>query len=103
MYNTGLTVKSCEVVVATAFQSHFIKEVSRSQMDGAIKILMSKEDRKELKGVEKAKLLPPLAQALIKKGIVEVDEGADMGNLSRVDVKKWGYFKLYHMTCAILC
>ena len=63
-------------------------------MDGAIKILLSKEDRKELKGVMKGKLLPPLAQALIKKGIVEVDERADMENLSRIDVKKWGHFKL---------
>ena len=79
-------------VVATAFQSHFIKEVSGSHMDSAIKILLSKEDRKELKGVEKAKLLPPLLQALIKKEIVEVDEGADMGNLLRVDVKKVGTF-----------
>ena len=85
-------MKSCEVVVATAFQSHFIKEVSRSQMDGAIKILLSKEDRKQLKGVEKAKLLPPLAQALIRKGIVEVDGRADMENLSRLDVKKVGTF-----------
>ena len=85
-------MKSCEVVVATAFQSHFIKEVSRSQMDGAIKILLSKEDRKQLKGVEKAKLLPPLAQALIRKGIVELDGRADMENLSRLDVKKVGTF-----------
>ena len=34
----------------TAFQSHFIKEVSRGKMAGVVKILLSKEERKQLKG-----------------------------------------------------
>ena len=46
-----------------------MKELSRSQMAGAVKILLSKDERiqrKQLNGAEKAKLLLPLARALIK-------------------------------------
>ena len=89
---TELTIKSSEVVVATAFQSHYIKEVTRSQIAGAIKILLSKEERKELKGAEKAKLLIPLAKAFITKKIIDITEGAPLDNLSIVDVKKVGTF-----------
>lgn len=93
IYVTELTMKSCEVIVVTAFQSHFIKEVSRSQIAGAVKILLSKEERRQLNGAEKAKLLEPLARALIKKKIVEIAEGAALDNLTRVDVKKLELFK----------
>ena len=83
--------------MVTAFQSHFIKEVSRSQIAGAIKILLSKEERRKLNGAEKAKLLPPLARALIKKKIVEIADGAALDNLTRVDVKKVGTFLNMHI------
>ena len=91
-------MKSSEVVVAAAFQSHFIKEVSRSQMDGAAKFLLSKEERKELKGAEKSKLLLPLVRALIARNIVQVADGAALDNLSRVYVKNWNFLKFQYMT-----
>jgi len=54
---------------------HYIKEVTCSQIAGAIKILLSKEERKELKGAEKAKLLIPLARAFIAKKLLILQKG----------------------------
>ena len=82
-------MKSAEIIVAEAFKAHFIKEVGGSQLMGAAKTLLQKEERLQLKGAEKAKLIVPLAEALLKKKIIGITVGA---SLSRAEVKKVGTF-----------
>ena len=78
-------MNSGELIVAEAFGAHFIREVGRSQLVGAAKTLLNKEERQELKGVEKAKYILPLAEALLRKKIVQVTAGASFSSLSRTD------------------
>ena len=68
--STDLSIKSAECIVACAFGAHFIKEVTRTQLAGDVKSLLSKDDRKILNGAEKGRLLKPLARAFVSKGIV---------------------------------
>lgn len=83
---------SAELIVTEAFKAHFIKEVGWSQLMGAAKTLLDKNQQMQLKVVEKAKLIMPLAEALIKNNTVEVKRGASLLSLSRDDVKKIGTF-----------
>ena len=71
----GISTKSAEVVVACAFQAHFIKEVSRQQLTGAARVLLTKDDAKDLRSAEKRKFVKPLAMAFLKQRIVGVKKG----------------------------
>jgi len=76
------------VVVACAFGAFAIKEVSRTQLRGAAKLLLTKQLCAELRSAEKQKYIFPLAKAFIEKGIVVVEDGSNMSNLTRNNVKK---------------
>lgn len=89
---TEISMSSAEVIVTKAFKTHFIKEVGQSQLIGAAKTLLGKDKHQELKGAEKAKLIVPLAEALLAKKIIEVAPEASLQNLSRTDVKKISTF-----------
>ena len=91
-FTEQLSVNSAELIMAEASSVHFIKEVGRSQIMGAAKTLLNKEEWQELKGAEKAKFIVPLAEVLLRKDIVQVTAGASFTDLSRNDVKKIGTF-----------
>lgn len=83
-----LTQKSGSVIVMVAFAVHFIKEVSRSQLQSASRNLLSAEERKRLQSLEKIEFYIPLAKAMVERGIVKVRQGANIKSLSRSDVEK---------------
>ena len=83
---------SAEAVLLTAFGAHFLKEVSRSQLESAAKSLLSQQIIQQLKKADKGDFSMPLAEAFLKKGIVKVAEGCNLRNLSRGDLKKVGPF-----------
>ena len=62
-------MKSAEVVIMVAFGAHFIKEVSRTQLNAAVKSLLPSKQRKLLSGAEKSKLIKPLAKMFLYKGM----------------------------------
>ena len=76
----------------TAFAAHFLKEVSRSQLQSAARTLLPDRERKRLQTLEKGELIIPLAKAFLKNNIIHVKTGADMTSLSRSDVQKIGPF-----------
>ena len=73
----------------TAFAAHFLKEVSRSQLQSAARSLLPDKERKTL---EKGEFMIPLGKAFLKNDIIHVKTGADMKSLSRSDVQKIGPF-----------
>ena len=83
-----LSVKSAEVIVMTAFQQHRIKDVSRAQLVGAVKSLSSPDVRRKYRVADKASLVPPVARALLVRGIVSISPSAAIDNLVPTDVKK---------------
>jgi hypothetical protein len=85
---TDLTQKSASMVVMTAFAVHFLKEVSRSQLQSAARKLLTKEEKNRLQPLEKSEFILPLAKAFIMKKVVEIKKGADQQALSRDDLKK---------------
>lgn len=87
-----ISLKSCEVVVVCAFGSHFLKEVSRSQLCAAAKTLLPKVERSTLHGTEKCNFIKPLAKIFLEKKIVSINKDARIENLTRKDVKKVGTF-----------
>ena len=86
-----MTQKSGAVIVVTAFSSHFLKEISRTQLLSAAKILIP-QNKKKYSTFEKNDFLLPLGKAFVEKAIVKIREGADVKNLSRNDVEKVGTF-----------
>ena len=78
----------CEVVVMAVFQQHGIKDVSRSQLFGAMRVLCSQEVKRKHRATDKTSLLLPVAKAFISRGICAVSIGADIGKLVPSDVKK---------------
>lgn len=75
----ALSMKSAEVIVAAAFQQVRLKDVSRSQLSGAVKSLCP-EKKKQLRAADKSSMVLPVAKALLNKGIVQAE--GDMENLS---------------------
>ena len=75
-----------------AFQQHGIKDVSRSQLFGAMKVLCSQEVKRMHIAADKASLLLPVTKTFISRGICAVSIGADMGKLVLSDVKKLELF-----------
>jgi len=65
-----------------------LKDVSRAQLNSALKLLCSAEQRKFLLGKEKSTLMIPLATQLIAKEFVKIGEGTKLGSITRDDVKK---------------
>ena len=88
----GLSVKSGQVLVMTAFGAHFLKDISCFQLMSAAKSLLSSHDRKELHGAEKSHFMVPLGKAFVKNGIVKINKGACVESLVRNDASKIGTF-----------
>ena len=61
----------------TAFAVHFLKEVSRSQLQSAARKLLTKQEKIWLQPLEKSEFLLPLAKAFIKKKVVKIKKGAN--------------------------
>jgi len=68
-----------------AFGAHFFKDISRQQLESAVKSLNIQEN---LKRAEKNEFIFPLAKALLTKGIIKIKKNAKMDNLCRDDLKK---------------
>jgi hypothetical protein len=64
--------------------------VTRAQLSGVVKNLLSKNQRKHLSGAQKQKLLKPLAKAFIDKGIISRKGSKKYSKISRSDVTKMG-------------
>ena len=65
--------------MAAAFQQVRLKDVSRSQLSGAVKSLCP-ENKKQLRAADKSRMVLPVAKALLHKRIVQAE--GDMANLS---------------------
>jgi len=92
MLYAELSMNSAEAVLLTAFGAFFFKEVSRSQLESAAKSLLPQHRLNQLKKADKADFLMPLAEVILKKGIVTISKDCDIKNLSRGDLKKVGPF-----------
>ena len=85
----GLTLKSAEVVVLVAFESHTFKQISRSQLESAGKTLnIPIAIRRSLIKGGKIDYLIPLAKGFLQEGIVKIKKEASLASLSRESVKK---------------
>jgi len=91
-FHIDMSNTSAEAVVLTAFGAHFLKEVSRSQLESAAKSLLATNVLTNLKKADKGDFIIPLAEALIKHKIVKVVEDADWKQLGRQDLEKVGTF-----------
>ena len=83
-----MPMKAAQIIVAVAFDKLFIKSVTKQQLSAAIKTLLPKKDNRKLKGVEKMKLLPPLASVFITYKIVKIKKGVPLGMITINDIKK---------------
>ena len=85
-------MQSVEAVVLTAFRVHFLKEISRGQLDSAAKSLLTWDLQHQLKKADKGDFIIPLAKAFIRKGIIKLAAKANFNNLAREDIRKVGTF-----------
>ena len=83
---------SAEVIVMSAFQQHRIKDVSRSQLTGALSSLCSPQTKRKYRSTDKASLILPVAKSFLEKGIVVLCEDANIANLQPNQVNKVGTF-----------
>ena len=88
---TALSTISAEVIVMSAFQHHRIKDVSRSQLTGALSSLCSPQTKRKYRGADKASLILPVAKSFLEKGIVALSEDA-IANLQPNQVNIVGTF-----------
>lgn len=72
----------------TTFGAHFVKEISRGQLEAAAKSLLPPETRRKLVKAEKSQFILPLAKAFVNKNIVKITKGVNFSSLTRNDVKK---------------
>ena len=83
-----LNANSAEAVVLAAFEAHFLKDLTRAQLNSALKSLCSTEEQNNLSGKEKSKLVIPVATQLIAKNYVRIEDGIKLGSITRDDVQK---------------
>ena len=76
----------------SAFQQHRIKDVSRSQLTGALSSLCSPQTKRKYRSADKASLILPVAKSFLEKGIVALCEDANIANLQPNQVNKVGTF-----------
>jgi len=87
--NIELTKQSATVIILCAFGVHQIKEVTRSQLQSAMRLYCTDaEQKKNLSNLSKEDFILPLASLLLKESIVGIKEGADIRVLNRDDVTK---------------
>ena len=83
---------SAEAVLLTAFGAHFLREVSRSKLESAAKSILPSDTIHQLKKADKGDFIIPLAEEFLKRGVIELAQGANLKNLAREDIKKVGPF-----------
>ena len=72
-----------------AYSVHSVKEITRKQLQSAVRHHSTAEQKKLIAKADKKQLLLPLASALIREGIIKIKEGANsMGELTVTDVCK---------------
>ena len=79
-------MKSAEVIIVSAFKVHFLKEVTRQQLLGAINCHISPDKRKNFHTMSKSALLMPLAKALLSKQLIVLEDDCDLQNIKRDDI-----------------
>ena len=77
-----------------AFGAHAIKEVSRTQLAGAIKLYASAGQKKDLLKLDKKEMILPVAEIFIRNNIIKLHADIDIysKNFSRDKVVKTGVF-----------
>ena len=80
-----LSTKSAEVVLMSAFRAHRLKDISRGQLLSALNSL--NKNSGEFRSADKAKLVKPLAIALIRSKVVP---WAKLDNVTMLDCEKVG-------------
>ena len=60
------------MVIMVAFGAHSIKEVSRTQLAGVIKLYGTAEEKRELLKMDKKKMICPVADMFLREKIVTV-------------------------------
>ena len=83
-----MSTKSAITVIMTAFMAHRFKDITRGQLLSALNSL--KKNSGEFRSADKAKLVLPLAVALIDGKVVKVAPWAKLDNLTMVDCSKIG-------------
>jgi len=90
--SVALSVQNAEAVVLVAFSAHFFKDISRSQLESAAKLLLSPSQQQSLHKAEKIKYVVPLGEAFLAKKIVKVKKGVKLSKCARGDLEKVGTF-----------
>ena len=79
-------MEGAEIVMLCVFRQHFLKQISRGQLQAAATSL-------KVKGVHamEKNMIVPIASAMIDKGIAVLRKGISMSEItSRDDIKKVG-------------
>ena len=63
---------NASMVVMVAFNSHSLKEISRTQLAGIIKLYGTPDEKRELLEYNKRRMISPVANMLIREKIVTV-------------------------------
>ena len=85
-------MQSGKAVIQTVFGAHFLKEVSRAQLESAAKSLLPPHIQQQLRKADKGEYVIPLAKAFLRKGIIKLSANADFKSLTRENIKKVGTF-----------
>ena len=75
-----LTQKSGSVIIKATFAVHFIKSVSKSQLQSTSRTLLPGEERKRLQSLQKSEFYLPLDKAMFQQGIVKVRQEANINS-----------------------
>ena len=86
IFTDQLTIKGAEIIILSAFRVHFLKDVSRGQLQAAATTLRVKG----IASLDKKNMLIPIANAIVKKGIVIIKENVSLAKIRREDIKKVG-------------
>ena len=93
MFLLDNVLRNAAIIVMVAFGAHGIKEVSRTQLAGAIKIYASAGEKKDLLKLDKKEMILPVAEIFIKNKIVKlVHTDIYSKDFSRDKVFKTGIF-----------
>ena len=85
-----MTMRNASVVVMVAFRAHAIKDITRTQLAGAVKLYAAPGERKELLKLDKKDMIPEVAQMFQREGIVSVQ--GDAKEFSCDNIIKTGIF-----------
>ena len=84
-----MAIRNTFIVIMVAVGAHSLKEVSRTQLAGVVKLYGTPEEKREVLKLDKKKVIGPVAKMFIREGIITV-EGAGHGDCDRNNVIKTG-------------